>query len=196
MKWAESADKRIAGHGDSRLLISNGLSNRLVHKWRSEAASILVGTNTAILDNPSLTTRLWKGKNPMRLVVDMDLRLPASLHLFNQSVNTVSFNTKKEEELGLIRWVMVKKEDSLPMQILHFLYNQNIQSVFIEGGKKILQSFIDEGLWDEARVITNDNLVIGTGVDAPVLSEAVIQDKFGLDNDTIRIFSSTFSKSF
>jgi diaminohydroxyphosphoribosylaminopyrimidine deaminase / 5-amino-6-(5-phosphoribosylamino)uracil reductase len=196
LKWAESLDKRIAGTGDRRLFISNGLSNRLVHKWRAETAAILVGTNTAKLDDPALTTRLWKGKNPLRLVVDMNLRLPLSLQLFDQSVNTIVFNAMKEEEQGSIRWVMIDKAQALPLQILGFLYKNNIQSVLIEGGAKLLQSFIDGGCWDEARVITNNKLVVGNGVEAPGLRNASLQNELRLDTDSIRIFSFNYQTPF
>ena len=196
LKWAESLDRRIAGTGDGRFLISNNLSNRLVHKWRSETASIMVGTNTAKVDDPALTTRLWKGKHPVRLVLDMNLKLPASLHLFDQSVDTVVFNSMKDAQQRNIRWVMVDKAHALPLQILGFLYKNNIQSVLIEGGRKLLQSFIDDGCWDEARVITNNELLIGNGVEAPSLRNAALQKEMRLDTDSIRVFSSTLSNSF
>lgn len=83
LKWAQTGDGKIASYSEERLLISNDISNKLVHKWRSEEAAILVGTNTALMDNPSLTNRLWSGKSPIRLVIDMDLRLPKHLQLFN-----------------------------------------------------------------------------------------------------------------
>ena len=98
LKWAQSDDGKIAKTGHSRVLISNDYTNRLVHKWRSEEASILVGTNTALMDNPSLDTRLWKGPNPVRLVVDKNLALPASLNVFDQKIKTIIFNTLKHEE--------------------------------------------------------------------------------------------------
>ena len=196
LKWAESLDKRIAGAGDSRTFISNGLSNRLVHKWRAETAAILVGTNTAKCDDPSLTTRLWKGAHPLRLVVDMDLRLPSSLKLFDESVRTIVFNAMKDEERGRIRWAMLQKAGALPLQILDFLYKHKIQSVLIEGGRKLLQSFIDEGAWDEARVITNNELVIGDGVEAPALRQACLQNEFRLETDSIRFFENASSKSY
>jgi diaminohydroxyphosphoribosylaminopyrimidine deaminase / 5-amino-6-(5-phosphoribosylamino)uracil reductase len=89
-----------------RLLISNEYSNRLVHKWRSEEAAILVGTNTALLDDPELTTRLWPGPSPVRLVLDRDLKLPSSLKIFNQEVKTIIFNCikQKREPLVIINW--------------------------------------------------------------------------------------------
>lgn len=92
LKWAQTADGKMAKDGPERLLISNAMTNRLVHRWRSEEMAILVGTNTAWADNPSLTTRLWPGPNPVRLVVDLHLRLPKNLHLFDASAPTLVFN--------------------------------------------------------------------------------------------------------
>ena len=113
LKWAQTADGFIAATNHppgertlkesaekkERLHISNEYSNRLVHKWRSEEAAILIGTNTALLDDPELTTRLWPGRSPVRLILDMDLRLPAHLKIFDRSVRTIVFNSIKEEEV-------------------------------------------------------------------------------------------------
>jgi diaminohydroxyphosphoribosylaminopyrimidine deaminase / 5-amino-6-(5-phosphoribosylamino)uracil reductase len=195
LKWAESADKKIAGIDTARLFISNPLSNRLVHKWRSEEAAILVGTNTALLDDPSLTTRLWKGKNPVRLVIDMDLRLPITLRVFDRSVSTVVFNSVKEEKMQHLHFVKISKRESLPFQITAALHRLNIQSLIIEGGSKLLQSFIHAGLWDEARIITNNQLIIGKGIDAPALISGELQEEYQLQSDSIHIYTATSIKS-
>src|SRR6185436_9558681 len=111
LKWAESADGKIAALGGSlgsRLFISNEYSNRLVHKWRSEEAAILVGTNTALLDDPELTTRLWTGKSPVRMVTDMNLKLPASLKVFDKKIKTIVFNSIKQEEDGNLLYYKLK----------------------------------------------------------------------------------------
>ncbi|MBI3882924.1 MAG: bifunctional diaminohydroxyphosphoribosylaminopyrimidine deaminase/5-amino-6-(5-phosphoribosylamino)uracil reductase RibD [Sphingobacteriales bacterium] len=97
LKWAQSGNAKIGNADFSRVLISNEQTNKHVHKWRSEEAAILVGTNTALYDNPSLTTRLWQGNNPVRLVIDTDLKLPTSLQLFNGEVKTIVFNKVKQE---------------------------------------------------------------------------------------------------
>jgi diaminohydroxyphosphoribosylaminopyrimidine deaminase / 5-amino-6-(5-phosphoribosylamino)uracil reductase len=169
LKWAQSADKKIAGAEKKRLLISNEITNRLVHQWRSEEAAILVGTNTALLDNPALTTRLVKGNNPVRLVIDTDLRLPASLQLFDDKVKTMVFNYSKQELRKTTSFFKLNKNEKLLPQVLNILHEQNIQSVMVEGGAILLQSFINEGWWDEARVISNGQLEIANGIDAPVL---------------------------
>ncbi len=207
LKWAQTADGIIAAplnppqggtldSDKSRLLISNKYSNRLVHKWRSEEAAILVGTNTALLDNPSLTTRLWAGPSPVRLVLDMNLRLPSTLKIFNQEVRTIIFNSIKQDEDGNLKYLLLNKDDNVIHQMMKALCQLNIQSVLVEGGARLLQSFIDEGLWDEARVITGsatyNNVAQRKGLHAPFLFNAINIDKTNLINDRIEIFTPAY----
>ena len=191
LKWAQTADLKISSGTIERLLISNDYSNRLVHKWRSEEASILIGTNTASYDDPELTTRLWNGPSPIRLVVDMDLRLPSSLKVFNRQVSTIVFNKVQHEESGNLLYYQVTEDVSLVHQIVNALYHLNIQSVFVEGGAKLLQSFIDETVWDEARVISNEKLVIGKGISAPVLKGHVPVTDETCFSDTIYYYNNS-----
>ncbi|HTI08328.1 MAG TPA: bifunctional diaminohydroxyphosphoribosylaminopyrimidine deaminase/5-amino-6-(5-phosphoribosylamino)uracil reductase RibD [Puia sp.] len=216
LKWAQSANLKIAaGDGDaagrvglaagsggadrdrapgsSRVLISNEYSNRLVHRWRSEEAAILVGTNTALSDDPALTVRLWEGPQPIRLVVDKQLRLPATLKVFDRKVQTIVFNTVKQEEEENLLYYRLNKEDSLVTQIGKALYESRILSVLVEGGTRLLQSFIDEGIWDEARVITNNGLEIPDGLAAPVLKNALPPSAETLLTDTIRYYNNPLS---
>ena len=183
LKWAESGDGKIAAHGNSRLLISNDFTNRLVHKWRTEEAAILVGTYTALLDNPSLTARFWPGNNPVRLVIDKELKLPADLNLFDRKVKTIVFNYHKNAETENLIYYQVEKNTILLTQIVEALHKMKIQSVIVEGGAKLIQSFIDEDLWDEAVVICNEELIVGDGLNAPILteSELLCQQKFSTD---------------
>ena len=169
LKWAQSNDNKIANADFSRVMISNEFTNRLVHKWRSEEAAIMVGTNTALYDDPSLSTRLWPGNNPVRILIDKNLQLPSAHQLLSDNQNTIIFNHKKEETVGKTLYYKINPAKPAISQILQRLYESNIQSVLVEGGAKLLQSFIDEGCWDEARVITNGQLVISKGIAAPVL---------------------------
>lgn len=189
LKWAQTANKRIAADGSERLLISNSFSNRLVHRWRSEEAAILVGTNTALADDPALTVRHWTGPSPVRLVVDMGLRLPASLRVFDGEARTIIFNTIKHEQTNALLFYQVTTDTSLVHQLSNALYHLDIQSVLVEGGGRLLQSFIDEGAWDEARVITNSALVIEGGLPAPVLQEPVARQQFRLKQDIVDCYS-------
>lgn len=189
LKWAQTSDGKIAGPNSERLLISNEIANRLVHKWRSEEAAVLVGTNTALLDDPLLTTRLWPGKDPVRLVIDKDLKLPMHLKLFDDSVKTIVFNYKKQEEGENLYYYKLNPAENFLDQMLTALYQMQVQSVMVEGGSKLLQSFINEGLWDEARLITNTALVINEGLDAPFLKNFSKLDEQKLSNDIISFFS-------
>jgi diaminohydroxyphosphoribosylaminopyrimidine deaminase/5-amino-6-(5-phosphoribosylamino)uracil reductase len=188
-----------ASQQKSRLLISNEYTNRMVHKWRSEEMAILVGTNTALYDNPGLTTRLWPGKSPIRLVVDMDLKLPSTLKLFNSEAPTIVFNTKQHNlSEGLLAlfpsgrggdgpgFYQVTEDVSLVHQITNALYQLNIQSVLVEGGAFLLQSFIDEGIWDDAKIITNQNLIIGDGLPAPILKNGLLKKTENIYSDNVR----------
>lgn len=175
LKWAQSADGKLAGPIPGPMAISNAYSNRLVHKWRSEEASILVGANTALYDNPQLTTRGWPGKNPVRLVLDPQLRLPGHLHLFNQQTPTIVFNTRLQQEQENLLYYQLTAAANLAPQVVQALYQLKLQSVLVEGGPRLLQSFIDAGYWDELRVITNDSLVVGAGLPAPELPHAFLK---------------------
>lgn len=152
LKWAQSKDGFIgACDTTNRIQFSNALTQTLVHRLRARSGAILVGTRTAILDNPTLTTRYWTGANPLRLTIDRKGCLPENLHLLDGSTPTVIYTQESIEG------------------ILNDLYNRNIQSLIVEGGTCLLQSFIDAGLWDEARIETSP-ACIGQGTVAPKLS--------------------------
>jgi diaminohydroxyphosphoribosylaminopyrimidine deaminase / 5-amino-6-(5-phosphoribosylamino)uracil reductase len=170
------------------VLISNEFTNRVVHKWRSGEAAIMVGTNTAINDDPSLTTRLWPGNHPVRIVVDMKLRLPQTLRVFDGTVKTIIFNAVKQEENKNILYHRLDPAISLAGQVCEALYRMNLLSVLVEGGTRLLQSFIDEGLWDEARVITNTRLEIKSGLPSPLLHHEVVSGRQEVFTDTIQCY--------
>jgi len=190
LKWAQSSDGKIGGANGERISISSDLTNRQVHQWRSEEASILIGTNTANNDDPVLNTRLWSGRDPVRLVIDRKLRLSSSLHLFDRTISTIVFNTMKEEINDNLLYVKIPDTADFLQTMMTILYEKNIQSVLIEGGAKLLQSFIDSGWWDEARIITNEKLMIGNGVVAPVLLNASLMANQKIDSDTINFYQS------
>ena len=191
LKWAQTANNKISSDLNERLLISNAYSNRLVHQWRTEEASILIGTNTALRDDPSLDNRLWRGKSPVRMVLDLSLRLPNTLTLFNRQQRTIIFNLLKQEEDGNISYYQIQDETHLIQQILNACFTLNLQSVLVEGGTKFLQSFIDEGLWDEARIITNEELIISNGLHAPILQHHHQVKTEKIVSDTITYYVSS-----
>ncbi|MBS1626688.1 MAG: bifunctional diaminohydroxyphosphoribosylaminopyrimidine deaminase/5-amino-6-(5-phosphoribosylamino)uracil reductase RibD [Bacteroidetes bacterium] len=187
LKWAQTANKKIALHGNERLFITNEFTNQLVHKWRAEEQAIMVGFNTALKDNPQLNNRFWSGKNPVRLLIDKDLKLPDHLHLFNQQQKTVVFNQHKQEEKNNLLFQKINKVDDLN-EIVNTCYELNIQSIIIEGGAKLLQSFIKEGLWNEARVITNNSLFVEDGLSAPELTNFKLSHQEKIVTDIVSYF--------
>jgi diaminohydroxyphosphoribosylaminopyrimidine deaminase/5-amino-6-(5-phosphoribosylamino)uracil reductase len=138
--------------------------------------AILVGTNTALQDNPELTTRFVPGKHPLRLVIDLNLKLPTHLNVFNSDARTIIFNNLQHKEINNIIYFKLKQDINVIQQILNALYSMNVQSLLVEGGAQTLQSFIDEKLWDEARIITNHELIIANGIAAPVLPVSKLVD--------------------
>lgn len=173
LKWAQSADGFIdvSRTGGSPVILSSAETQMLVHKHRSECKAILVGRRTALLDNPSLTVRSWWGENPLRLVIDRENSLPASLHLFDGTVPTVVFTAKEQENRNGVEYCKLDFSSNILPQIMSCLYERGIQSLLVEGGRELLQSFIDSGLWDEA-YIERSACSLSNGVSAPVLSTA------------------------
>jgi diaminohydroxyphosphoribosylaminopyrimidine deaminase/5-amino-6-(5-phosphoribosylamino)uracil reductase len=190
LKWAETANHFIASDSEERLLISNELSNRLVHRWRSEEVAIMVGTNTALKDNPTLTNRYWSGKNPIRILIDQHLKLPYESNLLQWGATTIIFNGLKTGTEDDLIYVLIDFSKNVIDQVLDYCYAFPIQSILIEGGAKLLQSFIDSGIWDEARVIRNTNLQVKNGLAAPVLREHILKDCFQLSTDTIFLYQN------
>jgi diaminohydroxyphosphoribosylaminopyrimidine deaminase/5-amino-6-(5-phosphoribosylamino)uracil reductase len=198
LKWAQSLDGNIAGAvvgtgagagSTPRTFISNEFTNRLVHKWRSEEAAILVGPRTALLDDPALTARLWTGPDPIRLVIDKELELPTSLRLFDGKVRTVVFNRLRHAEEGMVQYYQLADDPSLIHQLSVALHRLKIQSVLVEGGARLLQSFIDTDLWDEARVITNGDLELPGGLAAPRLGRVGNVRRERILGDTISYYA-------
>jgi diaminohydroxyphosphoribosylaminopyrimidine deaminase / 5-amino-6-(5-phosphoribosylamino)uracil reductase len=188
LKWAQSANHKIAGKNTERISISNDFTNRLVHKWRSEEAGILIGTNTALNDDPSLTTRLWAGKTPVRIIVDPELRLPASLKIFDGQVRTIILNGKRDEQTGTVLYKKTEGGNRGVPAILSAIHALHISSIIVEGGSKMLQAFIDSGIWDEARIITNNQLFIPDGLPSPEFSGATPVKSEDYGTDTVNYY--------
>lgn len=188
LKWAETADGKLNDGTSQRLTISGEITQRLVHKWRNEESAILVGTHTALWDDPELTTRFWTGPSPLRAVIDRNLKLPRTLKLFNGKQPTVIFNTIKQEQEGSLIFYRINPEGNTVQQILRAFYQMNVQSVIVEGGAALLESFLQENAWDEARIITNEKLVIKNGLAAPVLNGYAVADEWKITTDRIRFY--------
>ncbi|RPE09346.1 bifunctional diaminohydroxyphosphoribosylaminopyrimidine deaminase/5-amino-6-(5-phosphoribosylamino)uracil reductase RibD [Chitinophaga lutea] len=183
LKWAQSKDGYIAPDSGLPVAISNKYTNRLVHQWRSHEMAIMVGTQTALTDNPQLTTRLWPGKSPIRLVIDRDLKVPADHHLYNDEAPSVFITAVTGRKKTI---VLDFNKDILP-PLMAELHAAGIQSVMVEGGAKLLESFIRAGLWDEMRVITGEAL-LGSGLRAPAVRQAQLQEEQELQGDHIAVY--------
>ncbi|TVQ14201.1 MAG: bifunctional diaminohydroxyphosphoribosylaminopyrimidine deaminase/5-amino-6-(5-phosphoribosylamino)uracil reductase RibD [Bacteroidetes bacterium] len=174
LKWAQTADafidvERLPGNPKRPTWITSEKLRMLVHKWRTEEQSIMVGTITALKDNPKLNVRDWTGRNPTRIVLDENLTLSSSLHLFDNSQKTIVFNQNTNKQQDKTIWI--KTDFSHPGfldNILHELYKMQIQSVIIEGGQKLLTAFIGKNLWDEARIFQGSKF-FEKGLRAPTL---------------------------
>ncbi|PZD79576.1 bifunctional diaminohydroxyphosphoribosylaminopyrimidine deaminase/5-amino-6-(5-phosphoribosylamino)uracil reductase RibD [Mesonia sp. K7] len=191
LKWAQTQDGFIAPAKQTErksVNISNDLSRQLVHKWRSEEQSILVGTTTALKDNPRLDARKWKGNHPIRLVIDKGLKIPTASFLFDETINTFVFTEKGKTNKNNLIYKRIDFSQPIVPQVLEELYQENIQSVLVEGGSKTLQSFIDAKLWDEARVFTgHQNLV--TGIKAPDF-DFPIQHTEKIENNLLQVYQN------
>lgn len=192
LKWAESGDGFISrlplpqNRADNR--ISGEKALQLAHRLRAEHMAILVGKNTALADDPELSTRLVEGKNPIRILIDSQLQVPATARIFNNKAQTLVFNLLREEKEGHIEWIKLKPEQAIHKQILLALYTRDIQSLMVEGGTKVLETFIGEGLYDEVYRITNPGLLFGKGVAAPAFNFGTRQPQ-NLEGDLLYHFS-------
>lgn len=177
LKWAETADGFIAPSTKNEqrpIWISNAFSRQLVHKWRSEEQAILVGTQTVVDDNPRLDVRDWSGNNPIRIVLDQNHRISKESHIFDNQSRTIVYADAIDFGINPAH------------QIAAQLFAEKIQSVIIEGGRKTLQTFIYENLWDEARVFKGKNM-LKNGIMAPEL-QSVPTEKLAIVSDELLIF--------
>lgn len=178
LKWAQTKDGFIAPENKKEkkpVWITNSYSRQLVHKWRSEEQAILVGTNTVIQDNPSLTNRDWTGNNPIRIVLDKANSLSDTYAIFNSDSETVKLTSD-----------IIDFSNEPIKHICEFIYSKNITSLIVEGGAKTLQLFIDENFWDEARVFFgNTNFV--SGIKAPQF-KGKLSSEIKIKDDILKIY--------
>ena len=192
LKWAQSGD----GFLDQIFKpaqIGNPLTKQFVHQLRSEEHAILVGTNTALNDNPSLTVREVEGRNPLRILIDFDLKVSTDAKIYNEEAQTLVFNAEKSAAENNIKFIKIEKENFLE-DLMNKLFEEKIQSVIIEGGSYTLQQFIDANLWDEAIIIKNEDLIFEEGTKAPTFNFKVdVIENF--ENNTISFFKNQNSIS-
>ncbi|MCC1484788.1 bifunctional diaminohydroxyphosphoribosylaminopyrimidine deaminase/5-amino-6-(5-phosphoribosylamino)uracil reductase RibD [Winogradskyella immobilis] len=180
LKWAETSNGFISPKTKAKkapVWITNLYSRQLAHKWRAEEQSILVGTNTVLEDNPSLTVRDWTGEHPTRIVIDRQSKLSSNHNIFNDKSKTITLDN----------FILPQPKD-IAQRICTELYKNNINSVIIEGGLQTLQTFINENLWDEAYVFKGV-LTFNDGIKAPEFSGNLISEK-RIANDTLKHYEN------
>ena len=181
LKWASSADGFL-DKDYQPFSISNGLSKQWVHRMRSAEQAILVGTRTALGDNPSLTTREVVGRSPIRLLIDLSLKVPQHFNIFNSEAETIVFNSQKEGGENNILYVRIQDKTRLLEEMMEALYQLQIQSILVEGGGFTLGEFISHNLWDEAVVISNPSLYLDNGTKAPAFNFTPYKEEQLRDN--------------
>lgn len=192
LKWAQSMDGFIDCIREQAQSKPNWLTHPytrvLVHKWRCYESAIMVATNTAFVDNPKLNARDWYGNNPVRIVIDRELRLPENLSLFDQGIPTLVFTAKYKESIENLKFFIIDFSKNIVPQILAKLHELNIQSLIVEGGATLLNSFISCGLWDEARIFTAAHTKYNFGIIAPKLNSLAINELYSYNNDKLEIY--------
>jgi diaminohydroxyphosphoribosylaminopyrimidine deaminase/5-amino-6-(5-phosphoribosylamino)uracil reductase len=195
LKWAQTEDgfidiDRSVEYYGQPTWITNDLSRIAVHKMRSEESAILVGTNTAQKDNPSLTVRDWSGSHPLRLVIDRNLRLSSEIELFNQKSPTIVFTSKQAVSKPNLEYEQIPFDGNEIEHILNTLHQRNILSLIVEGGGELIQSFINKSLWDETHVFIGRRL-FQKGVAAPKIT-GTPQSLDDLDGSSLYVYTNAF----
>lgn len=193
LKWAQSADGYI-DKDFKPTQIGNPITKQWVHQLRSKEHAILVGTNTALIDNPSLTTREVMGRNPERILIDFDLKIPQNFQLYDDKAKTIVFNSEKEGVEANVIFIKIDKVNFLN-NLMTKLYEHQVQSVIIEGGKFTLQQFIDKSIWDEVMIIKNENLYLLNGTRAPNFNFKSLEVQTYRDN-TIEFYKNNADEVF
>ena len=190
LKWAQTSDRFFAPADASQKWITGPMAKQLSHQWRGEEDAILVGKNTAIIDNPQLTNRNADGKNPVRIIIDRNLSVPITHHIYNADAKTIIFNEVKTAVMDNIHFIQMEDmQFYLAQKIAFQLYLMDIQSVIIEGGVQMLNHFIAANIWDEARIFTSSK-IWHAGIKAPEIKGNIIE-KLTIGNDQLTVLSRT-----
>ncbi len=171
LKWARTKDGFISKAPPFKKeenWITNEESKKLVHQWRAQEQAIMIGTKTALLDNPELTVRLAEGKNPLRVVIDENLVIPFSSHIFSEDTETLVFTSLNAQDRNHVSYFKTDFSKNILPQVMEVLYERKIISVIVEGGAHLLKSFIEDNLWDEARIFTG-NKFFQSGLKSPLI---------------------------
>jgi diaminohydroxyphosphoribosylaminopyrimidine deaminase / 5-amino-6-(5-phosphoribosylamino)uracil reductase len=179
LKWAQSADgfidyEREKGSAQRPVWITGNSERVLVHRWRATEQSILAGAGTIRSDNPQLNVRYWSGNNPVRVILSSSGMLKKESAIFRTNGTNIVFTENTENDLTNSEIVKLESSRTSALQITEYLYGRNVQSLLVEGGAEVLNHFVSEGQWDEARVFTGRSAFI-KGVKAPTVSGKVIE---------------------
>jgi diaminohydroxyphosphoribosylaminopyrimidine deaminase/5-amino-6-(5-phosphoribosylamino)uracil reductase len=190
IKWAETSDGFVAQKDGNSLAISNATTNITVHRWRAEEAGILVGTNTVLTDNPQLNARNWpEANNPLRIVIDKNLRIKGDFNIFDRKQKTLIYNLHKNKIDENLEFIQLNSDANFLKNMLSDLKRRGINSVLVEGGPQLIQSFFEEQYYDEIRVIKSD-MVLKEGINAPKVPSGIpLVKKYSILNDQIFIFA-------
>lgn len=197
LKWAESTDgyldaRRREKDGQKPAWLTNQAAKHMVHKWRNEEQAVLVGQNTALLDNPRLNIREWQGHNPVRVLIDPELKVSTDANIFDKNAQTLIFNHQREADTGNINYIRVSVETDMISGILDRLYQLKIHSVIIEGGAYVLNRFIAANMWDEARRFVGE-VHLGDGVNAPKI-KCKAAESCSIGASQLYFYYNTFNK--
>ncbi|MBC3539660.1 bifunctional diaminohydroxyphosphoribosylaminopyrimidine deaminase/5-amino-6-(5-phosphoribosylamino)uracil reductase RibD [Rufibacter sediminis] len=190
LKWAESADGFIALPNCQPCQISGPLAKQLVHKWRTQEQAILVGTRTALHDNPQLNVRHWPGLAPLRIAIDKQLSIPATHHLLDDSTPTLLYTLQEKAATAQTEFVTLSPDAHFLNQLLADLYKRNVQSVLVEGGTVLLEALLEANLWDEIRVLKSP-VTLTQGVKAPQLPAMPFAARTNIGEDEITFYRNT-----
>lgn len=185
LKWAQSADGYFAPSDGRRYQLSNTYSQTLVHQWRTQESAMLIGYNTALTDNPQLTSRAWAGPQPLRIALDRRRQLPRTHHLFDGATPTwIVCDARGEDDPA---YLQLPFDNQLLPQLLKRIADIGKNSVIVEGGAQLLNSFIEAGLWDEARVFETP-VRLGQGIAAPLLTNATEAFTTAVESDRLSVY--------
>lgn len=178
LKYAKSSNNMI-GVSDQQIWITNPYVKRLVHKWRGEVSAIMVGTNTALIDNPRLNNRLYFGSSPLRIALDRQLKLTSESNLLSDGLSSLIITEQEQFPVNKstnCEYLRLPFDSHLLDNILSYLNDEGLTSLIVEGGAGLLNSFMEKNLWDEARVFTGNEPVIGdNAIPAPLLGGHIAQ---------------------
>lgn len=191
LKWAQSEDLFIGKKNEANFKITSNLTDIYFHKLRSEVSAIMVGTNTARVDNPSLKVRKWTGSSPLRITIDLKNELDQNLKIFSQDTNFICIKKiGNTSEISEKNFLFVKEKETSLIELMPHLFEIGKNSLLVEGGSELIESFIKQGLWDEAIVITNKKLKLKEGLSAPKINKHPSK-KINLGEDQITYYNNT-----